>query len=779
MNIKRVLLLALALRAPFASTALASTHTWNSTSTGYWTNGTYWLPVGVPTETDTVIVGKGTVNVPLDPLLALDDLHLYGGKIQGTFDVRGLCDWTNGVIASGTNTVRSNAVLRLVSDATKTFSAVTLNNQGWVAWTNASRIAPEGNSAINNQPGGIFDVQGDGYVNKTAAGTCSFNNYGLFRKTGGTNGTWFSGLPFNNSGAVEIQTGSLSLNSGGTLSGSLVAWAGSQVELASGTFTLSSDVTVINVELVGGTIGGTHTLHGDLSWTGAKLANGSTTIATNCTLRLSGDRNKALSFHNLTNEGSGVWTGTAIINPQGNCVIYNAAGGTFEARGGAGVNTTAGISSFFNSGLFRQAGGTNGTWFDGLPFNSSGTVEIQTGNLWLNGGGTLSGNLVAWPGSQIELAGGTFTLDGDLTALNLKLSGGTAGGTSTLHGQVNWTGGILANGLTTVATNGTLLLSEDTGQILFAHVLNNEGWVVWSNASRLTPKGNCLITNQTGGTFEAWGDGSIDRSGYSGSCTFYNLGTFRKSGGTGQTRVTALPFFNRGCVEVRAGTLHFDTGYTQTSGTTCLDGGAISAATPLDIQGGSVTGSGDVAASLKNAGLLSPGNSIGHINILTNCTETASGVLQIEVAGRSPGQYDCLHVTGTALLAGTLNVTLAGGFTPAQGDSFPVLTCGSLSGTFVNLHLPAGMAIPSTSNGVSLVVTGTPPVRVMGAALSGTNFMFSFSTLPNQSYTVQYRSDLATNDWHDYLSLSGDGALKQVAVPLAEAARRFFRVKQP
>jgi hypothetical protein len=42
-------------------------------------------------------------------------------------------------------------------------------------------------------------------------------------------------------------------------------------------------------------------------------------------------------------------------------------------------------------------------------------------------------------------------------------------------------------------------------------------------------------------------------------------------------------------------------------------------------------------------------------------------------------------VSGVATLAGTLNATLTGGFTPAGGQTFPVVTYGSRAGTFTTV----------------------------------------------------------------------------------------------
>ena len=50
--------------------------------------------------------------------------------------------------------------------------------------------------------------------------------------------------------------------------------------------------------------------------------------------------------------------------------------------------------------------------------------------------------------------------------------------------------------------------------------------------------------------------------------------------------------------------------------------------------------------------------------------------------------FDQLNITGAATLAGTLNVSLLGGFTPEVGDAFDIITFGWLkSGTPSYLHI--------------------------------------------------------------------------------------------
>lgn len=421
---------------------------------------------------------------------------------------------------------------------------------------------------------------------------------------------------------------------------------------------------------------------------------------------------------------------------------------------------------------------------EGTGWAGSYTWNTTATGYWTNAANWLPVGVPAETDTVTIGQGGVMLPPDSMLALDdFHLYGGEIRGTFGVRGVCEWTNGVISSGTTTVRSNAVLRLVGDATKTLASVILNNEGWVAWTNASRITPAGDCLISNLPSGTFEAQGDGSIDRSGYAGSCTFYNLGTFRKTGGTGQTRVTALPFSNQGLVEARVGTLRFDTGYTQTSGTTWLAGGGVSAATPLDIQGGSVTGSGDLAASLKNGGLFSPGQSIGQVNILGDYTQTATGTLRIELAGRDPGQYDQVAVSGVASLAGMIEVALTNGFKPVAGDTFPVLTCASRSGTFASTNgcnLGNGVVLVPEyrTNGVLLVATDqTATVTLTAPVLAGTNLTFSLSTTTGTAYTLQATGALGDEPWQNILSFTGDGLAREIAIAIQTDTNRYFRVK--
>jgi hypothetical protein len=81
--------------------------------------------------------------------------------------------------------------------------------------------------------------------------------------------------------------------------------------------------------------------------------------------------------------------------------------------------------------------------------------------------------------------------------------------------------------------------------------------------------------------------------------------------------------------------------------------------------------------SFLNAGTLEID---GAVSVQGNYMQTSGADLDINIAG--PSAYGALAVGGTANLAGTLNVALLNGFTPAPGSSFAILTFGSRSGDF-------------------------------------------------------------------------------------------------
>jgi cyclophilin family peptidyl-prolyl cis-trans isomerase len=101
-----------------------------------------------------------------------------------------------------------------------------------------------------------------------------------------------------------------------------------------------------------------------------------------------------------------------------------------------------------------------------------------------------------------------------------------------------------------------------------------------------------------------------------------------------------------------------------------------------------IRGGVSLQRNLVNQGTLAPGLELGSITA-ADYFQFPSGTLEIQLFGTvADTKYDRVVATDTAWLAGTLDVSLVGGFNPGPGSSFTVLTAGSIVGAFSALELP-------------------------------------------------------------------------------------------
>src|SRR5262249_25249435 len=93
--------------------------------------------------------------------------------------------------------------------------------------------------------------------------------------------------------------------------------------------------------------------------------------------------------------------------------------------------------------------------------------------------------------------------------------------------------------------------------------------------------------------------------------------------------------------------------------------------------------------NLANHGTLAPGMQLGAITLQTSYFQYFDGQLNIQLAGTTADTlYDKLNVTGTAFLDGRLSVSFIGGYSPVAGNSYTVLSAGSIVGFFGSYDLP-------------------------------------------------------------------------------------------
>jgi hypothetical protein len=238
---------------------------------------------------------------------------------------------------------------------------------------------------------------------------------------------------------------------------------------------------------------------------------------------------------------------------------------------------------------------------------------------------------------------------------------------------------------------GTLNIAGAADKFLDGLTLNNTGTVIWIDSGSISAYNSAVFNNQAGSVFEGRNDANFTTCCVGGtSATFNNQGTFNRLIDTGTITFSAnIAFNNSNLVSAQTGVLRFNGGYTQSAGTTGLSGGNL-AGTTLNIQGGSLIGTGNITGTLTNAATINPGGAgqAGRLIISGSYNQTAGGNLNIELGGLSPAQFDRLSVSGAANLNGGLTISTISGFVPNAGDLFQIMTYGSNTGTFLTVTGP-------------------------------------------------------------------------------------------
>jgi len=307
----------------------------------------------------------------------------------------------------------------------------------------------------------------------------------------------------------------------------------------------------------------------------------------------------------------------------------------------------------------------------------------------------LAGTLAPQQASSL-LAGSTYRLDAG------SLSGA---GDLTINGAFTSTGG-------TLSTGGKLVLAEGCTSIVSGGFSKEVGRVV-ENRGTLTVNGSWefiasgLVDNQATGTLILSGNGRVTRtSGSPGGIK--NSGQIIRRGTGTTTRIEGLPLNNLsgGTVRLEAGTLQPSGGFNQS---------------------GIVSGTGTVASSFTNNGIIRPDAVPGGLTISGNLTQGSAGRIELTLgaADATLGHRSLTvsGVSGIANFAGTLSVTRSAAFTETNGASFEVIRFSSRTNDFSaaeGLGPVSGVALLRSFTTTSLNLTvGIVPELSVGSGLSG------------------------------------------------------------
>jgi hypothetical protein len=741
--------------------------TWIGGSSGDWDTAYNWDLNRVPTSADDAVINFTEFLTVTHATSAIDSVHsltslsafeLSSGSLSiasassmsqftlsvdgtltgsGDLTVSGLTTWAGGTMGGrgATNALGGLEITGGVHNNT-TLGRVLNNAAEATLSTGTLYFGPSASEAgvLNNLAGATFDISSDAGLSPNFGNAGhAFNNQGTLIKSDDTfTPTAASiGIPLNNSGRVLVQSGTLSLQGGGSDSGSFSVSTGTTLGFAGGTHALNS----------GASVSGTGTM-----WVSSGTANFNS--------------GSDLSISNLTiSGGTANLSSGAAVNPS-----------TLTLSGG----TLTGSDNVTVSGLTAWTGGTMGgsgatTALGGLQITANfqylGRVLNNAAMATLSGSGYLYfGPSASEAGVLNNLAGATFDVNSDASlnyyydnadhAFNnygtIKKSAGS--GTTTI--------GIPLNNLGTVeARSGTLNVPTTLQVPLYISTLTAGTWKVFANSTLTLNGGTSLATNNGNITLDgAWSVFS--------NITFLatNNGRFTLQNGRSFSTLGALSNTGQVLIDststLTVGSLTVGSNYVQSgaSASTQVDGALIVASgNTVDIQSGTLSGTGTITANVSNAGIVHPGDSPGRLSITGNYTQTTGGTLNIEVGGLLAGsQYSQLAVSGDATLAGTLNVSLVDGFTPGGGYAFVILTFATRTGDFDTengLTFPGGQFYPvyhsgdltldsATTTTTTAVTSDHPSGSVYGEAVIFTAIVSAANGgAGNPTGSVQFKVD--------------------------------------
>jgi autotransporter passenger strand-loop-strand repeat protein len=693
------------------------------------------------------VLGAGTLDVTGGTLIVAGTAGLssvaigLGGGVLAirqseTFGSFAYSGGTATIAAGDTLTIAGAATLNnaeiegpgaFVTKGATTFDDLYLDDK--LGWTNTGTVTdsgevlvdyPSGSGSITvtNTTGAVFDLTTNGVIASYAQGT--FVNAGLLEATSGT-GT--VEVFISNTGTMTATSGTLQLDGGGVLGGTIGATGAGTIAFVGGVFTLAGTTQTIagNVEGNGGTIsiakGDTLTLTGASNLSDAFVDGPGTFVTTGAT-----------TLTDLYLDGGVAWTNTGTVTDagqilldypsgSGSITVTNTAGAVFDITANGEIYPYA-QGTFVNAGLLEATSSTGSSYIYATVTNT-GTITASTGVLEFDNGGTFGGTVGATGSGTIAFGGGTATLATGKTDsfAGLLIDGAT----------VNASDAIQVTG-TFTETGGALTLAS--GKAFSAASFDQTGGSLTFGANTTlagaTANGTLLLD---GTTLTLTGAATLDGTDMDGPGTLVT---------TGAATVTNV-YLDEGAAWTNTGTvadasvLYLDYPSATGSVTVTNTAGAV-----FDI-----TNDGEIypyaQATFVNAGLLETTIGTGTGNVYATVTNTGTliantGTLELDGGGTLGGTLGATNGKGVVLLEqGTFTTTgtatiaddgTASGLVLGSGetwtDSGTLLDTGHLTlgnvtgGSLTTLAITAGHVLDLTAADSGIAARGSTSITNAG-----------------------------------------------------------------
>ena len=468
----------------------------------------------------TQVDGSGAANFNV-PLAFAHGFTLTGisASMGGTGDLvmNGVFNWSNNADINGSGSITTNGATTISSNGN-------YMNRHWINTGTVTLSSGDTNVELAN--GTVFDNRGTLIIDSTRAnpvanlwgGPAYFNNAGTVNWNGTGTQRIDSPIQFNNTGSVNVVSGTLSAPGFADNAGSLDVAPGATFQKSGGFTNTSAGVisgsgsidvgsgTLVNAGTLrpgGSGVMGTLSIAGNLSNSGGiemelgapPPGSGHDRIAVSGSVQLGGTLTASTlngytpatgqDFDLITSSGaSGSFTSLNLPTGMNGAIVggniyrltnsgFNCAGVCWD--GGAGMDTDwsnpanwtgdhlPGSNDVVYLNLVSGVEATHTTGADsikGLNSSVGNNLTISGGSLSLSDAGTHSTLQ-----GKLTVSNGEFTADGSLSLQNLTLSGGTLGGAGsiTVGNGFNQSGGA-----SSINRTGAVNITQTTGDLGFS-----------------------------------------------------------------------------------------------------------------------------------------------------------------------------------------------------------------------------------------------------------------------------------------------------------------------
>ncbi len=612
-------------------------------------------------EINSLSLEDGTLTDPgsLDIFGSLETSGYYSA-FEGSGSIYVESGATGGIDDASCSLLVLNEVT-FVNDGTLTMGA-SGGSSGQIDMEDGAKLENMGTFNADAYSSGCVTDSNNAAIQSNDASTLTMDNTGTFNVNVGNGNAAAVDIPFNNRGTVDVQSGTFSPTGGDpSIAGGTWTTAGeSSVSIPSGSYSLANadasgakfvisgngtldipsgtSTTVEGLSLANsGTLdtSGTVEIGSSLSTSGSPLVSGPgrVVVQSGATGTIDDASCTLLTLSNVTFVNNGTVTlgssgGTSgQIDMEKEAQLQNA--GTFNADSYpsgciSGSNSASVLSNdgstltVVNTGTFDVNVGSGNAFTVNIPFNSKGTVDVQSGTMQLSDGGSGSGD--TWSvasGSSLGFMGGSFSLPEStwigsgtvsiagatvtavaLQAVDVSLSSGSlvlpkgsmssvsnldlGDGTLSVSETLDVDSSLSTSGYSTINGSGSVVIEPgasgtiDNSACLFVTItgttLVNDGTMTMGASGGLS--GEIVMEDgakiENTGTFnaDAYASGCVPGDPYIGAIqdnggstpTFTNTGTVNSDVGSGNAALIDVPFANEGTVKVHSGILQLGAG---------------------------------------------------------------------------------------------------------------------------------------------------------------------------------------------------------------------------